>query len=461
MEDEGMIQRQVSLEDEEPLQGKFSTTQREKLPEEEEPIQSKAEAVQRQESLEEEEPLQGRFESVQRQSIDEDEEPLQGKSLAIQREGGLEEEEPLQAQTQPAQQKENRTGLPDDLKAGVENLSGLSMDDVEVHYNSAAPATVQALAYTQGTEIHVGPGQEQHLAHEAWHVAQQKQGRVKPTMQARGVAINDDTGLEREADVMGGKAEQHPAQRMESSNPVGPTSTVYQRYTDPPLKIVVDVDSVSGKILKVKNDVGGDIPFVFADTHKGNVPEGSVVFLNTTTVASVRFATDTTDISNLGGMRKIAPKNVETREVEGVKEEEEKPPIKEVEEETGQTFDLSLKALKKGRVEIKGKFILINTVMNSTPKPKGITSAWRSCSGKRVMRNLWKPSSATRLSKLTRRAWNCAASLSPMPKRSGHFTCGTLTSVAILSPTPSTIRLPITWESRSRMLIRKLWNSLK
>jgi hypothetical protein len=35
---------------------------------------------------------------------------------------------------------------------------------------------------------------------------QQKQGRVKPTIQARGVTINDDEGLEREADVMGARA---------------------------------------------------------------------------------------------------------------------------------------------------------------------------------------------------------------------------------------------------------------
>jgi hypothetical protein len=82
------------------------------------------------------------------------------------------------------------------------------MDDVRVHYNSSKPAQLQALAYTQGTEIHVGPGQERHLPHEAWHVVQQKQGRVMPTMQAKGVVINDDGGLEREADLMGKKATQ-------------------------------------------------------------------------------------------------------------------------------------------------------------------------------------------------------------------------------------------------------------
>ena len=101
---------------------------------------------------------------------------------------------------------ENRTGLPNQLKSGIEALSDVSLDDVNVHYNSSKPAQLQALAYTQGSDIHVAPGQEQHLAHEAWHVVQQKQGRVQPTTQLRNVAINDDFGLEREADVMGDKA---------------------------------------------------------------------------------------------------------------------------------------------------------------------------------------------------------------------------------------------------------------
>ena len=52
----------------------------------------------------------------------------------------------------------------------------------------------------------MGPGQEKHLPHEGWHVVQQMQGRVKRTMQMKGVSINDDAGLEKEADVMGTKA---------------------------------------------------------------------------------------------------------------------------------------------------------------------------------------------------------------------------------------------------------------
>ncbi|WP_083253943.1 DUF4157 domain-containing protein [Pandoraea sp. ISTKB] len=109
----------------------------------------------------------------------------------------------------PASQSINGTGLPDTLKHGIESLSGMSMSDVKVHYNSEKPAQLQAFAYAQGADIHVGPGQERHLPHEAWHVVQQRQGRVRATMQAKGVGINDDSDLEREADVMGARALAH------------------------------------------------------------------------------------------------------------------------------------------------------------------------------------------------------------------------------------------------------------
>ncbi len=104
------------------------------------------------------------------------------------------------------QRKPNKTGLPDNLKSGIENLSGHSMDDVKVHYNSSKPAQLNAHAYAQGTQIHLGSGQEKHLPHEAWHVVQQKQGRVQSTKNINGTQINDNAGLEKEADVMGDKA---------------------------------------------------------------------------------------------------------------------------------------------------------------------------------------------------------------------------------------------------------------
>lgn len=167
-------------------------------------------------STKEEELLQGKFETVQ-QMGKEEEEPVQGKFETTQL---AEEEEPLQRQP-------NNTGLSDNLKSGIENLSGYSMNDVKVHYNSSKPATLQAHAYAQGTDIHVAPGQEKHVPHEAWHVVQQKQGRVKPTMQMKGtVPVNDDVGLEKEADVMGAKALQgNFAHALPTTNPVQPQST--------------------------------------------------------------------------------------------------------------------------------------------------------------------------------------------------------------------------------------------
>jgi hypothetical protein len=121
----------------------------------------------------------------------------------------VQQNEPVQEKVEPSetvQKKENNTGLSDNLKSGVESLSGMDMSDVRVNYNSSKPAEVGALAYTQGTDIHVAPGEERHLPHEAWHVVQQKQGRVQPTIQMKGVAVNDDAGLEREADEMGSRA---------------------------------------------------------------------------------------------------------------------------------------------------------------------------------------------------------------------------------------------------------------
>ena len=162
-----------------------------------EELQMKAapDVLQRQGPEEEDKLLQGKFTPIQ---LVEDKELLQGKFISRAK--------PIQVQSDRSMQ-ENRTGMPDQLKSGIESLSGMSLDHVRVHYNSSQPAQLNALAYAQGTDIHVASGQEQHLPHEAWHVVQQAQGRVQPTMQMQdGVPVNDDQSLEHEADVMGAKA---------------------------------------------------------------------------------------------------------------------------------------------------------------------------------------------------------------------------------------------------------------
>lgn len=184
-------------------------------PEEEKPVQKQAK--------EEEKPVQKQAKEeekpVQKQAKEE-EKPMQKQAKEeekpVQKQDDATEKKHPQAKvtTHPGSQegdKEQPTGLPDRLKTGIEALSGIAMDDVKVHYNSPKPDRMKALAYTQGTDIYLAPGQEQHLPHEAWHVAQQKQGRVKPTVQTKGVGVNDNPGLEQEATVMGQKANDHSA----------------------------------------------------------------------------------------------------------------------------------------------------------------------------------------------------------------------------------------------------------
>ena len=110
------------------------------------------------------------------------------------------------AQPHSKRPKRNATGLPHLLKAGLESLSGHSLDDVQVHYNSNKPAQLQAQAYAQGTAIELAPGQPIHSAHEAWHVVQAHQGRVKPTSASSKMVPSDASTLEQEADILGLKA---------------------------------------------------------------------------------------------------------------------------------------------------------------------------------------------------------------------------------------------------------------
>ena len=92
--------------------------------------------------------------------------------------------------------------LPATLKTSIESLSGMSLDHVHVHYNSSKPAQLNALAYAQGADIHVAPGQDRHLAHEAWHIVQQRQGRVGDNTRTHIGLSRDERTLEVERDLL-------------------------------------------------------------------------------------------------------------------------------------------------------------------------------------------------------------------------------------------------------------------
>lgn len=53
---------------------------------------------------------------------------------------------------------------------------GSDFSGVRVHYNSAMPAHLNALAYAQGSDIHLAPTAPNPLGHELAHVVQQQGG---------------------------------------------------------------------------------------------------------------------------------------------------------------------------------------------------------------------------------------------------------------------------------------------
>ncbi|MCG8418012.1 MAG: DUF4157 domain-containing protein [Proteobacteria bacterium] len=105
----------------------------------------------------------------------------------------------------------------------MEGALGMDFSAVRVHEGEQATA-IGALAYTQGTNIHFAPGHYQPstrsgqelLGHELTHVVQQSQGRVRATGQMKGVKVNDDAGLEAEADVMGSRAARGQAAQVQA-----------------------------------------------------------------------------------------------------------------------------------------------------------------------------------------------------------------------------------------------------
>ena len=124
--------------------------------------------------------------------------------------------------------KKKEGNLPEDLREKMENSLNADFSDVEVHENSSDAKNLNAIAYTQGNEIHFAPGKYQPrtkngqelLGHELTHVEQQRRGRVKPTIQYKGMPLNNENSLEKEADEKGKKVVQKKEfQKKYNENP--------------------------------------------------------------------------------------------------------------------------------------------------------------------------------------------------------------------------------------------------
>lgn len=156
--------------------------------------------------MKEEELKQAKFTAQRKKKLDE--EKLQGKF-------------PNQNTTQlkhnnkaTAQRNSSASGIPDNVKINMETATGHDFSNVQLHKNSSKAVDVGALSYAQGNDIHFAPGQfspnttagKSLLGHELTHVAQQREGRVQPTVEVSGMPVNDNPSLETEADTIGGNA---------------------------------------------------------------------------------------------------------------------------------------------------------------------------------------------------------------------------------------------------------------
>jgi len=134
-----------------------------------------------------------------------------------------------QQNSTPLQMKSgSSTSMPEVVQQKMESSFQTDFSSVNIHNNSPIAAEIGAKAYTQGNDIHFANGEynpestsgQELLGHELTHVVQQRQGRVVPTTQAKGLNVNDNQSLENEADVLGSKAAHGQSIQMKQASAV-------------------------------------------------------------------------------------------------------------------------------------------------------------------------------------------------------------------------------------------------
>jgi hypothetical protein len=179
------------------------------------------------------------------------------------------------------------TMLEGEIRAAAEAFFGTELPDVELHFGPL-PAALNAVAFAQGNHIHLNADcaapfsrrSLEILGHELTHVIQQRQGRVRADLLVHGLPVNQDAGLEWEAQEMGrrfahGGCSELPRLPLSCSNP-----SVIQRLLEVGGKVhwgQRDLSPKSATILDLIN--GGDdwlawivanptTKYEFADEHE-------------------------------------------------------------------------------------------------------------------------------------------------------------------------------------------------
>lgn len=125
-----------------------------------------------------------------------------GAAQHMAQNGAVRNQDPgRQNQQQAPRPQVQPNGLPQNLQRQMNGQPDLA--NVRVHQGGQQQQQ-NAHAFAQGNQIHLGNGQN-HMGHEVGHVVQQAQGRIGPNGLANG-QIHDDPALERQADLMGARA---------------------------------------------------------------------------------------------------------------------------------------------------------------------------------------------------------------------------------------------------------------
>jgi hypothetical protein len=149
------------------------------------------------------------------------EQPVQQNSyVEDQSEQGL-EEAAWAAKVQGGEKQPNKTGIPDALKAKLEQEFGFDLSKIRVHYNASIPPELNALAYAKGLDVYISKGNEKHLEHELRHVVQQMKGEAKATEIINGEKVDTRNSMEDEADADTTTDNSAPLKNLQESTPSG------------------------------------------------------------------------------------------------------------------------------------------------------------------------------------------------------------------------------------------------
>jgi hypothetical protein len=167
---------------------------------------------------------------------------------------------PVQAnkQMQPSLQKSlmREGNIPDYIRTKMEKSFGTDFSDVKVHQNSEEAKSLNAVAFTQGNEIHFASGYnpyssqgQEYLGHELLHVLQQKSGIVEATHQEQGFNVNFNDTFEKQADLAGKTAA--AGQHVNSENiPSGNSQRSFIQKKSAPIQLLRAIPA-AGFILDV------------------------------------------------------------------------------------------------------------------------------------------------------------------------------------------------------------------